>query len=115
MKTEFLTEEELNAKYDHIQIWHDVPDSKFWFSRELYDADFSSEKYTIFFYRSKRTFYRKYVFFGPKIEYDEPVEAFSIDCDIYSPSLTKDELRAVIIRKYNLLKRANEIKNKQFI
>lgn len=58
---------------------------------------------------------RKYLFFGEKQEKIQPKFYFEVPFNIEEPTYSKIQMRALIMRYYNVALRIEEIKNNQII
>jgi len=76
---------------------------------------YHGEHKTEFWKGSKKTFRRKYIFFGPIIESSEPDVLFTIYNDSDSPYLTKSWWRDEINKRIETLKRKEQLKKGELI
>jgi len=97
MKT--ITYEDKTYEYDVVSTDAHLPR----YRTDFYDE--CQESYT----------YRKYLLFGPEIIRTYKKVAFSLDFDIESYFLTKEDIRNAIKKKYNLIKRKEEIERGEII
>ena len=58
---------------------------------------------------------KKYLLWGPEIEYTEYETLFTINCNIESSDYTKEEITQKIMKEINLLNRAEEIERGEII
>ena len=81
-----------------------------------HDFDYDGESiWTVFFKETEIEIRKKYLFFGPIIKKEYPKELFTVTGDIENENLTKEEVKSIIERKVELLKRKEQIKNGEII
>ncbi len=85
------------------------------FEREWHDGEYSGYFTTKFYSELRTKKVKKYYFFGPLVEVPDNVFIFEIDADVKNIRLSKTELRKLIQAKIDLLNRADEIKNGEYV
>ena len=78
-------------------------------------SEFSESEWTEFYKEIKIKTRKKYFLFGPIVEIEEPIILFKVYFWITSERYTKDELRAKLEKKVELLHRKKEIEKGELI
>lgn len=72
-------------------------------------SEVSECEWTEFYKETKTVYKRRYIFFGEKIPYQEPIILFKVWFWIEDPSYTKEEVRKRIEKQFELSTRKEEI------
>lgn len=80
-----------------------------------YDGEYGDYAETIFYQGTTTETKRKYLFFGPKITVEVPIQVFKFDGNIKSNRYTKKELKEKLEKKVKLLDRQAEIDRGELI